>query len=70
MTPQEIRKRFEHGSPDRFLAFYYAIQDIVSDEITCNHCKQQKIAIITSAAKVGEETLSKNNAELVGGLDG
>lgn len=51
MTPQEIRSKFEHGAPDRFLAFYYAIQDIVSDEITCNRYKQQKIAIITSAAK-------------------
>lgn len=70
MTPQEIRSKFEHGAPDRFLAFYYTIQDIVSDEITCNRYKQQKIAIITSAAKVGEETWSKNNAELVGGLDG
>lgn len=70
MTPQEIRKRFEHGSPDRFLAFYYAIQDIVSDEITCDRYKQQRISIIASAAKVGEETWSKNNAELVGVLDG
>ena len=70
MTPQEIRSKFEHGAPDRFLAFYYAIQGIVSDEITCNRYKQQKIAIITSAAKVGEEAWAKNNAALVGGLDG
>lgn len=70
MTPQEIRSRFEHGAPDRFLTFYYAIQDIVSDEIACDRYKQQRIAIIASAAKVGEEAWAKNNASLTGGLDG
>ena len=70
MTPQEIRSRFEHGAPDRFLAFYYDVQDIVSDEIACDRYKQQRIAIIASAAKVGEEAWAKNNAALTGGLDG
>lgn len=70
MTPQEIRSKFEHGSPDRFLAFYYAIQDIVAEATTCDRYKQQYIAISTSAAKVGEEAWAKNNAALTGGLDG
>ena len=70
MTPQEIRSKFEHGAPDRFLAFYYAVQGIVGNETTCDRYKQQKIAIITSVAKVGEEAWAKNNAALTGGLDG
>lgn len=32
MTPQEIRSKFEHGAPDRFLAFYYAVLAVVGDE--------------------------------------
>lgn len=70
MTPQEIRSKFEHGAPDRFLAFYYAIQDIVSDEITCDRYKQQKIAILTSAAQTGEEAWAKRHATLTGDSDG
>lgn len=70
MTPQEIRSKFEHGAPDRFLAFYYAVLAVVGDEITCDRYKQQRIAIIASAAKVGEEAWAKSNADLVGGLDG
>lgn len=67
MTPQEIRSKFEHGAPDRFLAFYYTVQDIVGNETTCDRYKQQKIAIITSAAKVSEETWARNNAALIRG---
>lgn len=70
MTLQEIRNKFEHGAPDRFLAFYYDVLAVVGDEITCDRYKQQRIAIIASAAKVGEEAWAKNNASLVGGLDG
>lgn len=70
MTPQEIRSKFEHGSPDRFLSFYCAVLSIVGDGTTCDRYKQQRIAIIASAAKVGEEAWAKNHADLVGGLDG
>lgn len=70
MTPQEIRNKFGHGAPDRFLSFYYAVLNVMSDEVTCDRYKQQRIAIIVSAAKVGEEAWAKNNADLVGGLDG
>ena len=70
MTPQEIRNKFEHGAPDRFLAFYYAVLAVVDDEIACDRYKQQRIAIIASAAKVGEEAWAKNNAALTGGMDG
>lgn len=70
MTPQEIRSKFEHGAPDRFLSFYCAVLAVVGDEITCDRYKQQRIAIIASAAKVGEEAWAKNNAALTGGLDG
>lgn len=70
MTPQEIRSKFEHGAPDRFLAFYYAVLAVVGDEIACDRYKQQRIAIIASAAKVGEEAWAKNNTALTGGLDG
>lgn len=70
MTPQEIRSKFEHGAPDRFLAFYYAVLAVVGDEITCDRYKQQRIAIIASAAKVGEEAWAKSHAALAGGLDG
>lgn len=70
MTPQEIRSKFEHGAPDRFLAFYYAVLAVVGDEITCDRYKQQKIAIIASAAQTGEEAWAKRHATLTGDSDG
>ena len=31
MTPQEIRSRFEHGSPDIYLAFIETVRDILTN---------------------------------------
>ena len=70
MTPQEIRNKFGHGAPDRFLSFYYAVLDVMSDEVTCDRYKQQKIAILTSAAQTGEEAWAKRHATLTGDSDG
>ena len=70
MTPQEIRSKFEHGAPDRFLAFYYAVLAVVGDEITSDRYKQQRISLIAGAAWAGEQKWKENHGALTGDLDG
>lgn len=70
MTPQEILKRFEHGSPDKYLAFFETVHEIVTNATDCDRYKMQKIAILTSAAQTGEEAWAKRHATLTGDSDG
>ena len=70
MTPQEIRSKFEHGSPDRFLAFYYEVMDTVGNELTSDRYKQQHISLIAGAAWAGEQKWKESHEALTGGLDG
>lgn len=70
MTPEEIRSKFEHGAPDRFLSFYYAVLDIVGNKLACDRYKQQRISLVAGAAWAGEQKWKENHESLTGGLDG
>lgn len=57
-TPLSIRSRFENGTPDRFLAFFEAVKEIMQGETTCRTYKLQKIGAILDAALSGQERWS------------
>lgn len=69
MTPQEIRKRFEHGSPDKYLAFFETVREIVTDESACDRYKMQKIKVALSAVGAGNDAWNQKHG-VAGGLDG
>lgn len=54
-THLTIRSRFETGAPDRYLAFFEAIQEIMHCETTCKTYKLQKVGILLGAAESGRE---------------
>lgn len=69
MTPQEIRSKFEHGAPDKYLAFFETVREIVTNATDCDRYKMQKIKVALSAAGAGSDAwVEKHGA--AGGLDG
>lgn len=54
-NPLTIRSRFESGAPDRYLAFFEAVREILHCETTCKTYKLQKIGILLGAAESGQE---------------
>lgn len=54
-SPLKIRGLFENGAPDRYLAFFEAVQEIMHCETTCKIYKLQKVGILLGAAESGRE---------------
>lgn len=67
MTPQEIRKRFEHGSPDKYLAFFETVREIVTNATECDRYKMQKIKVALSAAGDGSDAWGEKHGTASGG---
>lgn len=54
-SPLKIRGLFENGAPDRYLAFFEAVEEIMRGETTCRTYKLQKIGILLDAAVSGRK---------------
>ena len=67
MTPQEIRKRFEHGSPDKYLALFETVREIVTNDTDCDRYKMQKIKVALAAAGAGSDAWGEKHGA-AGGL--
>lgn len=67
MTPQEIRRRFEHGSPDKYLAFFETVRDIVNNDTDCDRYKMQKIKVALAAASAGKDSWNEKQNAVDGG---
>lgn len=67
MTPQEIRKRFEHGSPDKYLAFFETVREIVTNATDCDRYKMQKIKVALAAVGSGNDAWNQKQNALSGG---
>ena len=69
MTPQEIRNKFEHGSPDKYLAFFETVREIVANATDCDRYKMQKIKVALAAVGAGNDAWNQKHGA-AGGLDG
>lgn len=67
-TPLNIRSRFENGTPDRFLAFFEAVKEIMQGKTTCRTYKLQKIGSLLDAAVSGEERWAERHNALSASL--
>lgn len=68
MTPQEIRNKFEHGSPDKHLAFFETVREIVTNDTDCDRYKMQKIKVALSAAGAGSDAWNQKYSAASGGV--
>lgn len=67
MTPQEIRRRFEHGSPDKYLAFFETVREIVTNATDCDHYKMQRIKATLAAVGAGNDAWGEKHGAASGG---
>lgn len=62
-NPLTIRSRFENRTPDRYLSFFEAVQEIMHCETTCKTYKLQKIGILLGAAESGRDCWNAQHNE-------
>ena len=67
MTPQEIRKRFEHGSPDKYLALFETVREIVTNATDCDRYKIQRIKAVLAAVGAGNDAWNQKHGTASGG---
>lgn len=67
MAPQEIRNKFEHGAPDKYLAFFETVREIVANAADCDRYKMQRIKAALAAVGAGNDAWNQKHGAASGG---